>query len=190
MSGDVPAPSGGAEPKTDGESSWRGPEGFEEFFHQYQPMVRRYLVWREAEASVLDDAVQMTMMSAYRHWDRIRRFDPPTGWLFKIAGQRLQDARQVWFRERTQSLEAFEGARPRLVQADPAPATDRRLDILDAVRKLPARQQEALALRVQFGFPYKDIATIMGIAPGTARAHIHQAHQTLRVLLGAEGDDA
>lgn len=168
-------------------SGWRGPPGFEEFFRHYAPVVRRYLLWREAESSVLDDAVQLTMMSAYRYWERVRTMDPPTGWLFKVAGQRLQDAREALRRERL-SLDADDVAR-RLVQPDPAPVSDQRLDVLTAVRKLPPRQQEALALREQFGLPYREIAEVMGVASGTARAHVHQAHEALRTLLGEEGED-
>lgn len=178
----------GASPADGGGAAWRGPPGFEEFFRHYAPMVRRYLLWREAESSILDDAVQMTMMSAYRYWERVQTMDPPTGWLFKVAGQRLHDAREALHRERA-SLDTDRAAR-RMVQPDPAPASDERLDVLTAVRKLPPRQQEALALREQFGFPYKDIAAVMGVAPATARAHVHQAHETLRTLLGEEGGTA
>ncbi|MFI2206036.1 RNA polymerase sigma factor [Streptomyces sp. NPDC020192] len=166
-------------------AGWRGPPGFEEFFRHYAPMVRRFLIWREAESSILDDTVQMTMMSAYRYWERVRTMDPPTGWLFKVAGQRLHDARQALHRERL-SVDA-DLADSHLVHPDPTPLCDQRMDILTAVHKLPPRQQEALALRTQFGLPYKDIAEIMGIAPATVRAHVHQAHETLRAILGQEG---
>lgn len=169
------------------DSHGREPAGFEEFFRHYAPVVRRYLLWREAETAVLDDAVQLTMMSAYRYWDRVQQMDPPNGWLFKVAAQRLQDVRQVAHRQRMLQDAVRKAGLP--ADADPTRVSDQRLDLLAAVRKLPPRQQEALALREQFGLPYKDIAEVMGVAPGTVRAHIHQAHQTLRTLLGEEGQE-
>ncbi|WP_329537838.1 hypothetical protein OG568_57060 (plasmid) [Streptomyces sp. NBC_01450] len=48
-----------------------GPAGFEEFFRHYEPMVRRHLIWQEAEPGILDDAAQLTMVSAFRYWDRV-----------------------------------------------------------------------------------------------------------------------
>ncbi|MFJ4713486.1 RNA polymerase sigma factor [Streptomyces sp. NPDC088785] len=168
-----------------------GPPGFEEFFREYWPMVRRYLVWLEAELSVLDDAAQMTMVSAYTYWGRVSRMDQPRGWLFKVAGQRLQDARAA--RRRNGVPTDAETLHAQLGLPDPIAASDQRLDILAAIRKLPRRQQEAVALREQFGLPYKEIAQIMGAAPATVRAHVHQARRTLKEMLGdetQEGADA
>jgi DNA-directed RNA polymerase specialized sigma24 family protein len=45
--------------------------GFEEFFRHYEPMVRRHLIRQEAEPGILDDAAQLTMVSAFRYWDRV-----------------------------------------------------------------------------------------------------------------------
>ncbi|MFD4610023.1 RNA polymerase sigma factor [Streptomyces sp. NPDC058440] len=168
-----------------------GPPGFEEFFRHYAPMVHRYLIWQEAEPSILDDAVQMTMFSAYRYWGRVSQMDPPTGWLFKVAGQRLQDARHA--NRRNGVLIGTEALHSKTAHPDPITACDQRLDILAAIRKLPRRQQEAVALREQFGLPYKEIAEVMGASPATVRAHVHQARKTLEAMLGdeiQEGADA
>jgi len=172
-------------------SAQYGPAGFEEFFRHYAPMVHRYLIWQEAEPGILDDAVQMTMVSAYRYWGRVSRMDPPTGWLFKVACQRLQDARHANWRNGV--LTGTDALHGKAAHPDPITACDERLDILAAIQKLPRRQQEAVALREQFGLPYKEIAEIMGAAPATVRAHVHQARKTLAAMFGdaaQEGADA
>lgn len=158
-----------------------GPPGFEEFYRQHAPMVRKYLLWREAECSILDDAVQQTMVKAFRYWERVGAMDDPKGWLFMVAGQQLYDARQSYRRHGVPTDAAT--LRSRLVQPDPILAADQRMEILPAIRKLPARQQEALVLRCQFGLAYKEIAPIMGVSPATARAHVHQAKRTLTEIL-------
>lgn len=161
-----------------------GPPGFEEFFRHYCVQVRRYLVWLEAEPGVLDDAVQMTMVSAYRYWDRVGAMDSPTGWLFKVARQRLEDARRTQERGRRP---VGDGGLPGAGSAaDPMLASDRRLDILAALRTLPRRQQEVVALRMQFGFSYQEIGQIIGASPVTARAHFHRAGKTLEKRLADE----
>jgi RNA polymerase sigma-70 factor (ECF subfamily) len=177
-----PTPPPGRQP-AEGTAQY-GPAGFEEFFRHYAPMVHRYLIWQEAEPSILDDAVQMTMVSAFRYWGRVSQLDPPTGWLFKVAGQRLQDARDA--NRRNGILVGADALHSKAAHPDPITACDHRLDILAAIRKLPRRQQEAVALREQFGLPYKEIAEIMGASPATVRAHVHQARKTLEAMLGDE----
>ncbi|MEU8140225.1 RNA polymerase sigma factor [Streptodolium elevatio] len=168
---------------TDTEHAY-GPPGFEEFFRYYAPMVHRYLIWQEAESSILDDTVQATMLSAYRYWGRVSELDPPTGWLFKVARQRLQDARAA--HRRNGVLLGSDALNRTIADADHILACDQRLDILAAIRKLPRRQREAVALREQFGLPYKEIAAVMGASPATVRAHVHQARRTLEAMLGDE----
>jgi RNA polymerase sigma-70 factor (ECF subfamily) len=164
------------------------PSGFEAFFTCYHPMVRRYLLWCEAEYSVLEDAAQLTMMAALTYWERVGPMDDPRGWLFKVAGQRLSHVR----RERRGLDLVGDSAglrgRARDVAHDEVAASDLRLDVLDAIRKLPARQQEALAMQLQFDMGYDEIADVMGTTPGTVRSHVHAARRTLRSMLG-DGDD-
>ncbi|MEU6676655.1 sigma-70 family RNA polymerase sigma factor [Streptomyces sp. NPDC046925] len=167
----------------------QGPPGFEEFFKCYHPTVCRYLLWREAEQSVLEDAAQLTMLAAYRYWERVGGMKDPRGWLFKVAGQRLEDARQA--RRRQGLLLDAATLRDRIAAQDEVAACDLRLDIIHAVRKLPARQQEALVMRLQFGMEYEEIAQAMEAAPVTARSHVHAGRKTLRAILGdadGEGD--
>lgn len=188
MTAPGPTPSPGSQSAVS--AAQYGPAGFEEFFRHYEPMVRRYLIWQEAEPGILDDAAQLAMVSAFRYWDRVGQMNPPTGWLFKVARQRLQDARES--HRRNGILVGAEALRDRTEYSDPITTCEQRIDILAAIRKLPQRQQEAVALREQFGLPYKEIAEIMGASPATVRAHIHQARKTLEAILGddKEGGDA
>ncbi|MFE0173340.1 RNA polymerase sigma factor [Streptomyces sp. NPDC059002] len=165
----------------------QGPPGFERFFKTYHPTVCRYLLWREAEHSVLEDAAQLTMLSAYRYWERVGAMSDPRGWLFKVASQRLDDARQA--RNRQGLLLDAATLRDRVAAQDEIAACDLRLDIIHAVRKLPARQQEALAMRLQFCMEYEDIAQAMETTPATVRSHVHAGRKTLRAILGDGGTE-
>jgi RNA polymerase sigma factor (sigma-70 family) len=152
-------------------------------------MVCRYLLWREPEYSVLEDAAQLTMMAALRYWERVGSMDDPRGWLFKVAGQRLTDVRQE--RRRQGLLVDTTTLRSWISTQDEVTARDLRLDILHAIRKLPARQQEALAMQLQFDMSYQEIADVMGTTPGTVRSHVHAGRTTLKTMLGdrdTEGD--
>ena len=156
--------------------------GFEEFFRHYEPMVCRYLIWREADPSTVEDAAQETMLSAFRYWERVGGMADPRGWLFRVAGQRLEDVRQK--RERAGVLTDPLAMQSSGSGQDQLAAAERFLDVTTAAQKLPRRQQEALALRIQCGLDFREIAQVMGCAEATARGHVHQARNTLAAMLG------
>jgi DNA-directed RNA polymerase specialized sigma24 family protein len=64
------------------------------------------------------------------------------------------------------------------------PGADHQSTLLDALRTLPARRQEALVLRYFAGLSDAQIATAMGVGPGTARALAAKAMTALQAKLG------
>jgi DNA-directed RNA polymerase specialized sigma24 family protein len=63
-------------------------------------------------------------------------------------------------------------------------------DVRAAVDDLPLRQRQVIALRVVLGFDARETAAILGIAPGTVRAHLSRALDACRARLGAGGRSA
>lgn len=61
-------------------------------------------------------------------------------------------------------------------------------EVWDAVKALSARERTAIALRYVADLPMQDIATAMGIAPGTVGSTLHNARQHLAALLGDDED--
>ena len=78
----------------------------------------------------------------------------------------------------------------RAALADPADqgalAADRRTAVLDALRALPTRQREVLALRHYLELSEAEIATTLGISRGSVKAHASRGSATLRELLATE----
>ncbi len=60
-------------------------------------------------------------------------------------------------------------------------------DVWSAVADLPPRQRAVVALRYLEDRPLDEIAEILGVAPATARVHLHRAHEKLRLTLGDAG---
>jgi RNA polymerase sigma-70 factor (sigma-E family) len=58
--------------------------------------------------------------------------------------------------------------------------------IVAALRHLPERQREALALRYFLDLPETQIAAAMGVSPGSVKTHIHRGLATLAQLLGED----
>jgi RNA polymerase sigma factor (sigma-70 family) len=69
---------------------------------------------------------------------------------------------------------------------DPTPDSDRRGAVLDAMRALPDRQREVLALRYYLDLSEADIADTLGISRGAVKSHASRGSATLRSLLEEE----
>jgi RNA polymerase sigma-70 factor (sigma-E family) len=62
-------------------------------------------------------------------------------------------------------------------------SAEERRALMSAIRRLPARQREALALRFYLDEPEAEIARLMGIRPGTVRSTTYRALAALGRLL-------
>lgn len=78
----------------------------------------------------------------------------------------------------------------------PAPAAEEggvaaaeRQRMLTELRKLPAKQAAVLMLRYYDDRSEREIADILGIAPGSVKSHAHRGLGKLRVALEGSGDD-
>ena len=61
--------------------------------------------------------------------------------------------------------------------------TERRQAVLDALRELPGRQREVLALRYYLDLSEADIAAMLGISRGAVKSHASRGVAALRHLL-------
>jgi RNA polymerase sigma-70 factor (sigma-E family) len=62
-------------------------------------------------------------------------------------------------------------------------AAERRSAVLDALRALPDRQREVLALRYYLDLSEADIASTLGISPGAVKTHASRGVAALRSLM-------
>jgi RNA polymerase sigma-70 factor (ECF subfamily) len=153
-------------------------------------LVRRYM--RRAFAAAYrvlghredaEDVVQEAFLAALtniRSFDTSRPFGP---WLYRIVVTRGLNFRKSRSRRTTEGLEdgmAASGA--------PGPAADAEQDglrstIAAALARLPERQRMVVQLFELDGFSGAEIATMLGISPGTVRWYLHEARQALRGML-------
>ena len=70
-----------------------------------------------------------------------------------------------------------------------AVANARATELLDALRQLPARQREVVALRHLMGLSTAETARELSISEGTVKAHLHRGLAALRLDLEEERHD-
>jgi RNA polymerase sigma factor (sigma-70 family) len=125
------------------------------------------LVGRDAA----DDCFQETFVSALRAYPRLTSDRNLRGWLFAIARNKALDH----LRARARVVPVAE--LDELV-APPAEPSDGAL--WPAVRALPPKQREAVALRFAADLAYADVGAAMGTSEEAARRNVHEALRRLR----------
>jgi RNA polymerase sigma factor (sigma-70 family) len=127
----------------------------------------RFAVARTGDPELAQDAVQEGFARAIRARRGYRASGSLEAWIGRCV---LNAARDGAMRPPTQERESRE------TTWTPEPANG---DVRAAVRRLPARQRDALFLRFYLDFDYASIAETLGIEVGTVSATLHTARLTL-----------
>lgn len=148
------------------------PETFESFY-------RRELLGVVALARALcgsahpDDVAQEAMLATYRRWDDVQQLDRPGAWVRRVA---LNLATSTLRRRAVEAKALLRlGARP----ADTVEAAPTAESFWAEVRRLPRRQEQAVALYYLEDMSIADVAATLGCAEGTVKQHLSRARATL-----------
>jgi RNA polymerase sigma-70 factor, ECF subfamily len=146
-------------------------------------------------ASDAEDLVQETFAKAYAAFHQFRPGTNLRAWLHRILANTFINAYRKKRREPVQALAGdFQddwGAGPdglsRPARSAEAEALERMAgsDILRALRDLPEDFRVAIYLADIEGYPYKEIAEIMGTPIGTVMSRLHRGRGKLREKLAA-----
>lgn len=128
-----------------------------------------------------EDVVQEAFYGLYRAWDRLPSHDKVAGYL-KVSV--LNGCRSVIRRSRRAPgpIEVMPAAS---AEADALLGEERRAAVA-ALRRLPARQREALVLRYFADLPVSEIAQAMGVSAGTVKSTTARGLASLARILREE----
>jgi RNA polymerase sigma-70 factor (ECF subfamily) len=146
-------------------------------FRDEYPAIVRTAYLMLGDRSAAEDVAQEAFIRLYARWRRISRYERPGAWVRRVAIRLASRARR-----------RIPPAQP---SADhPAPtAAPADLDLQRAILALPANQRAAVVLHYLEDLPVEEVAELMGVAPATARVHLHRARRRLATLLGEETED-
>jgi len=126
-----------------------------------------------------EDAVQETLLKAWRSWDSVSRMDRPAAWLTRVCVNHcISRRRHLRARGWPPLALIAEATSPNAVQAGDL------IDVDRAYRQLSLRQRAAITLNYRHGYSVDECAAFMGCRPGTVRAHLARGLATLRKELG------
>ena len=145
---------------------------FAEFFQASWEPCLKAVVASTGSVQLAEDQVAEAFARAWLSWRKVRRHPAPRAWVVRAA----LNTGASWWRRRIHELPlaGHDAAAPR--------DADDGLDaaLLTALRHLPERQREVIALRVFLDLDIDTIAAHLEIAPGTVRVHLSRAMTTLR----------
>jgi RNA polymerase sigma factor (sigma-70 family) len=134
------------------------------------------------DAAFSEDVAAEAMARAYARWRSVRTMPQPQAWVMRVAVNLVVDAaRHKNVAKR--ALPSLWSASSPTTRFDDDVAVRRALVV--ALRHLPGRQRDVIALRYLAEMDEDAIAAFLGIAQSSVRTHAQRGLAALRLRLGA-----
>lgn len=125
-----------------------------------------------------EDVAAEALTRAFADWERVGHLPYRDAWVLRVAvNLALDQVRRP--RIRPGAAEA----------ADPGESVALRVALIQALRALPARQRDTIALKFFADLSQAEVARVLGISTGTAKTHIHRGLAALRTQFAGEIGD-
>jgi len=150
---------------------------FAEFYRDAVDDCLRAVVVTVGDADVARDLVDESFARAWASWHTVSRHPAPKAWIVRTA---LNAGVSRWRRRRREIPVASPAE---VTEPSPASAASEGWvdpQVMTALRRLPERQRQVVALRLILDLDTNTTAEALGIAPGTVMAHLARAMTTLR----------
>jgi RNA polymerase sigma-70 factor (ECF subfamily) len=144
--------------------------GFSAFYREAWPSVARALAIALGDRDLAVDATDEAMARAFPRWGRLRGYDNPAGWVYRVGLN--------WARSHHRRL-----ARQVLNRAEPVPPPVSDPEVRAALMALPLKLRSVVVCRLLLDWSVADTAKALGVRPGTVQSRLHRAVQTLEVSL-------
>lgn len=154
---------------------------FESLYRQHGQRVYGLCLRMVADPSRAEDLTQEIFIRA---WEKLGSFHGKSAfgtWLHRLAvnlvlGDMRSRGRRKDFAIANEELQIVPDPRP-------APRLESSIDLERAIASLPSQARAVFVLHDVEGLKHHEIATALGIAVGTSKAHLHRARQILREVL-------
>jgi RNA polymerase sigma-70 factor, ECF subfamily len=166
------------------EARFRREQGdFDALFRAHHAEIVRYLAARLGSREEAADVASEMFVEAWRRVPGLRwRGRPVLAWLYRVAANMAADRMRARMREAIPT-----GTPPERTGPDEAAAAVEREAIRRALGRLAPDHALAVHLRLVEGYPFADVARIMGRSVGACQMLMLRAGRELRAELEREG---
>ncbi len=151
---------------------------FAEFYAATRDDCLRVVLLTARDRLLAEDLVAEAYTRAWLSWRKVRALDQPRAWVVRTA----LNTRISWWRRRRREVgldgQDHDHASP--ASQDGISGSGLDTDLVAALRRLPARQREVVALRLLLDLDTASTAEALGLADGTVASHLHRALTALR----------
>lgn len=152
--------------------------GFEDFYRAERGRLYRALSLTLRDPDLAGEAIDEAMVRAYQRWGRVRQYDRPAAWVYRVAlNTAISSSRRL-----RRSVPVAEVA-DRPGASDPQPADDQ---LARALAALPTKQRAVLVMRFHLDWSVEQIAATLGVPGGTVKSRLHRGVASLRAALEGE----
>ena len=154
---------------------------FERLYKQYSPRVYGLCLRLTGQREAAEDCTQDSFVAAWRALAAFEQRSRFSTWLHRIAVHCVL-SRRKGLRVQHEVAEPWSGMPDRPDPASGAPP----LDVERAIAGLPEGARHVLVLVGIYGYSHAEAASVLKIAEGTCKAHLHRARSLLSAALGLE----
>lgn len=145
---------------------------FAEFYAAARDNCLRVVLISVGDRQLAEDLVAEAFTKAWMAWRKVRQHPAPQAWVVRTA---LNTHVSWWRRHRKEVRLTSQGETAATPQH---PALDSSL--LAALRRLPLRQRQVIALRLLLDLDTATTARMLGMPSGTVASHLHRGLAALR----------
>ena len=153
-------------------------EIFEEFVHQHERQILNYLWRMTANEQTAWDLSQETFLRAWQHFTKIRAYEQPRAWLFRVATNlaishlRKQPGSVV-------DIALLDEDEPETT-SDPIHHFVESDLVRQILHTLPPRRRAALILCEVYGFTAPEVAHVLGLTPNALKMTLSRGREQFR----------
>lgn len=158
-------------------------ESMETILNDYEAPLLRYASGLLRDPHAAQDVVQNAFIKLFRQWSPGKHpSESLRPWLYRVTHNEAMD--YLRRQKRLAFLHWKHAQEPVPAPRDP---DDRIEQVLAAVKKLEAHEQQVVLLRLQEGLSYEDIARITGRTTGNVGCILHHAVKKLSRVVQRDG---
>jgi RNA polymerase sigma-70 factor (sigma-E family) len=137
------------------------------------------------DSHLAEEVVMDAFTKMFSSWTRVRRLDFPYGYLRRVVVNMCRG--KIRRRRLESSVTAAIQRRAEIESSEwNAEHSDARLDVWEAVRRLPERQRLCVVLRYLEDMPEAEIAETLDCSIGTVKSQTSRARRSLEQMLGPQ----
>ncbi len=150
---------------------------FDELVRQHVGAVTAYARAMTSDHWTADDAVQETLLRAWKYQDSFQASGSFEGWLLRICRNCIID-----LANKRHSHDTIDSVIERIAQ----PAEIAPHEIEELLARVPVAQREVLVLCGILGYDHNSAATLLDVPVGTIKSRLFRGRETLAALMAAD----